>query len=246
MDSGYENISCNPVIDWKTDIFKLQEFFNRNDVPEPSRANQVVTNHGCRYYEEFIEEDCIAYVKRLKMAKECYLNTLPSLGENKRPSFFDQMFRNSARLIIANSIPILKHPPLMPFTGSCVPGRKIFVDPDGDYYICERICTRSPLIGNINEGLNFERIYEILHDYYNHLDKCPSCNLQRVCNQCFTQFIADNAFLKASVVCRDIEKGLLNTFIDSFELAEANPIIGDRSDSYDNIKKHYRGKNNVL
>lgn len=239
MDSGYENISCNPVIDWKTDIFKLQEFFNRKDVPKPSRSNQVVTNHGCRYYEEFTEEDYITYVKRLKMAKEYYLNTLPSLGEIKRATFFDQMFRSNARSIIANSIPILKHPLLMPFTAACVPGRKIFVDPDGNYYICERICTRSPIIGNINEGLNFERIYNMLYNYYNHLDKCPSCSIQRVCNQCFSQLIADGTFLKTSEVCRDIEKGFINAFIDSFELAEANPLVGDRSDSYDNIKKHY-------
>lgn len=239
MDRGYKNISCNPVFDWKTDIFKLQEFFNREGIPEPSRASQVIADHGCRYYEEFTKEDYIAYVKRLKMAKEYYLNTLASLGENGRPSFFDQIFRIRARLIIANSIPILKHPPLMPLTGSCIPGRKIFVDPNGDYYICERICTRSPLIGDISEGLNFERIYNLLYNYYNHLDKCPSCNMQRVCNQCFSQLISNDAFLKTSEVCRDVEKGFLNAFIDSFELAEANPAVGDRSDSYENIKKHY-------
>ena len=239
MDSGYENISCNPVIDWKTDIFKLQEFFNREDVPKPSRSNQVATNNGCRYYDEFTKEDYLTYIKRLKMAKEYYLKNFSSLGETKRASFFDHMFRSSARSIIANSISISEHPPIMPFTASCVPGRKIFVDPEGNYYICERMCTRSPIIGNINEGLNFEKIYNILNNYYKHLDKCPNCNMQRVCNKCFSQIIADDKFLKTSEICLDIKTGFLNVFVDSLELAEANAIIGDRLDSYDNIKKYY-------
>lgn len=240
MDIGYEYISCNAVIDWKTDIFKLQEFFNRKDVPKLSRASSVVTHHGCRYYEKFIEEDYVTYVKRLKMAREYYLNTLPSTGEVKRVSFFDQIFWRSARSIIADSTPILKHLTLIPFTVSCVPGNKIFVDLDGNYYICEKMCTRAPIIGNIKEGLNFDRIYTILNNYYKYLDKCPSCNMQRVCNKCFQQLIssANGTFLKTSEVCRD-EKGFLNDFIGSFELAEANPLVVDRSDNYDNIKKHY-------
>jgi len=129
----------------------------------------------------------------------------------------------------------------MPFTGACVPGRKIFVDANGMFHACERINSAFPL-GDIYEGLNFEKISNLIIDYINHMDKCPDCEVKRRCTQCFQKFATDAGFSYSSKICNGIESSMKAAFIKTFSIAETNlKIIEEFTTKYKDIKKFYEG-----
>ncbi|POO76489.1 hypothetical protein C1T30_42900, partial [Bacillus sp. MBGLi97] len=65
----YKKIHSQTVFDWKSDLFKIDEFFNRSDVPHITGASIVNNVGGCKYYNRFSEEDNTAFMKRLEEAK---------------------------------------------------------------------------------------------------------------------------------------------------------------------------------
>jgi uncharacterized protein len=127
----------------------------------------------------------------------------------------------------------------MPLTGACIPGTKIFVDIKGNYHICERVNSTFP-IGNVNEGLNFEKINELIAHYINCMDKCIDCKVSRKCNHCYQMFMTDKGFSFSSKVCEKIEPNMMDSFVNTFVIAETNPKFVEKTNyKYQNIKKHY-------
>ncbi|MFH0994234.1 MAG: radical SAM protein [Pseudomonadota bacterium] len=70
--------------------------------------------------------------------------------------------------------------------GCCLPGvRKVFVDPDGQLKICERV-HQTPYIGNINDGYDFPVVLNLIESYEKGCrEKCLSCWAVRFCGLCF-------------------------------------------------------------
>jgi uncharacterized protein len=127
----------------------------------------------------------------------------------------------------------------MPLTGACVPGRKIFVDAYGNYHACERVNNSHPL-GNVDEGLNFEKIGKLIIDYISHMDRCLSCKVSRKCTCCYQTFETDKEFVYSSKVCEKVESLKKDSFIGSFSIAELDPRIIEEADyKFLNVKKHY-------
>jgi uncharacterized protein len=239
MEAGYKDIFCLPVFDWKSDLFKKEEFFNRDDIPSIQRAFPVDDEEGCSYYQQFKEEDQFAFMKQLERAREYYFADLDLQKHRKKSSLFDDLIGQAPirDLFMSNSIYIQY--PIMPFTAACVPGRKIFVDAIGNYHICERINSGFP-IGTVDGGLNFERILEIICEYKGSLDKCQKCKVTRRCLCCYKSFATDNAFLCSSKVCRDTESNMKKSFVETFIYAEKYPEFVEGSDfKYKNIRKNY-------
>lgn len=51
MNKEYDRITSLPIYDWKSDLFRLEKFFAREDVPPIAAVNPVV-DRG-HYYEQF-------------------------------------------------------------------------------------------------------------------------------------------------------------------------------------------------
>ncbi len=239
MEFGYKNIVSLPVFDWKSDLFKNEEFFNRNDTPTVANVAQVNDIEWGKYYDQFTEEDKSAFLKRIKRIKDYYFEKLSREEDNKRSSYFDRLVGDSPvdDLLGGFSVYSREHS-VMPFTGACVPGTKIFVDVDGNFHACERVTNDFP-IGNIDEGLNFERIYQLIENYINSMDKCPSCKNNRKCSLCYTIFMTDNGFTRSSKICQKIEDHMKKSFSETFSLAEINPKVLEVRYKHKNIRKYY-------
>lgn len=72
--------------------------------------------------------------------------------------------------------------------GCCIPGgRRLYLTVDGDFAVCERIGP-SPFIGNIDEGINFEKIEKnYITDFVNEVSKyCNDCWAVNMCGLCYT------------------------------------------------------------
>jgi uncharacterized protein len=70
--------------------------------------------------------------------------------------------------------------------GCCVPGlRRIYVETDGTYRLCERV-HGLPKLGNVTEGLDFEAIQQLVHDFcVKSLADCQSCWAVSLCRLCY-------------------------------------------------------------
>ena len=156
MNMGYKNVFSLPVFDWRSDLFAMEEFFSRYDVPPVMITNLINDVNGCRYYEQFTKEDYLAHLRQLEIATSYYFAESNRNLCDERPSFFDKLVGQVPGSILFDATSIYSHNTIMPFTGACVPGRKIFVDANGMFHACERINSAFPL-GDIYEGLNFEK-----------------------------------------------------------------------------------------
>jgi uncharacterized protein len=239
MEARYKEIYSLPVFDWKSDLFKREEFFIRKDIPPVARASLVTNVEGCKYYEQFTKEDYLAFLGQLEMARTYYFKDLNNQIQKEKASFFDKLVGQIPGDDLFNGISIYPPPPIMPLTGACVPGRKMFVDVNGNYHVCERVNNAFP-IGNVDEGLNFEKIGKLISDYISHMDKCLSCKVSRKCTCCYQTFTTDKEFSYSSKVCEKIESFRKDSFVKSFSIAESNPEFVEETDyRYKNVKKHY-------
>lgn len=73
--------------------------------------------------------------------------------------------------------------------GCCVPGnRRLYVTVDGEFSACERI-GNSPSIGNVEEGIDLERVKKYyIDDYMNQsLENCSNCWAVQLCGVCYAR-----------------------------------------------------------
>ena len=239
VEKGYENINSLPVYDWKSDLFDMDSFFYRKDVPSIMRLAPVDSTTKTKYYKKFNEEDFNKFKKLLEKARDSYYAESANLEPKERESVFDHLIGRIPSTDIFNSRAVTPPHPIMPYTGSCVPGRKLFVDVDGKYHMCERVNDSLP-IGNVDEGLNFEKISHLLSDYLSHMDRCPECKVKWKCICCFKQFMTDEDFIRSSEICEAIESSMKDSLVDSFEIAEKYPNFVERTNfKYKNVKKYY-------
>lgn len=223
VDSGYDKCRSVAVFDWKSDLFGLQDFFNRTDVPKLTNVSMPNPDNGCTYYCQFSDKDHINYREMETRAFSGYIDNLQHSPEMN--SFFDYIFGIAASKAVY-SVPALINTETLfiPYTGSCIPGRKMFVDIDGNYHICERVNPTMP-IGNINIGLDFERIAQIMKEYRDHLDLCHKCNMQKLCGKCYYTFEKEGQFLDASRICKDTDISPKRDLSRAFTIGEKDPQL---------------------
>ena len=220
VDEGYEKIYSILVFDWKSDLFNIEKFFNRVDVPPLLNISLVSNVKGCKYYEQFTKKDYLVFLASLKKARRCYFKEFSH--QRQKVSFFDKLIGEPLGSVLFDTISIYSPLPIMPFTGACVPGRKVFADVDGNFHTCEKINNNYPF-GNVDDGLNFEKISKLMSDYISSMDKCPTCKVRRRCRNCYQNFATDKGFLHSSEVCRHVESAMRRSIVEAFEIAEIDP-----------------------
>jgi len=238
LEMGYKDIRAITVLDPKSDISEIEKFFQRNDVPPISRATNVTKMEGCKYYDQFSKEDQQFFLHRVETARTRYMDRISNnLKNNKKNPFSDALFYRILISMLLGPITLQSSKSLAPFTGTCVPGLKIFVDVEGNIHACERILTNFP-IGNVYDGLNYHRIGEILKDYFHHMERCPSCRVRKLCNKCFHDFCTDQGFSSSNNVCQEIESSTLKSLSEAVSIAEIDSKLVDRADiKYESLMK---------
>jgi uncharacterized protein len=238
MEYGYENIASLPVYDLKTDLFELNNFFNEKNVPYVGMLSEVSRYQGSKYYDQFTEEDRLKFIEHLKNAKKSYWENIENRNSGK--SIFDLFFIKPIRRMLFEKNMLYPQNNILPFTSTCVPGNKIFVDVNGTFHICERVSFGHP-IGNVDEGLNFAKIVKLIDDYFNHMDKCHECEIQHQCSYCFQHFMTKNGFEYSSKICENREIDMKEAFVSILETAEIFSEYIDDNNYFkqNNINKYW-------
>ncbi|MFA4929089.1 MAG: radical SAM protein [Patulibacter sp.] len=223
--SGYDRCNAICVFDWKSNIFDLEAFFSRPDVPKLSIISSPAKQGGCTYFSQFSEEDFKAFKNTESRAFQYYLEH--AAHDMDSHSFFSKFFSLFASRSLY-SVPVLvpREQTALPYSGTCVPGRKIFVDCQGNFHPCERINQFFPT-GNVQFGLDFQRIAGIMNEYLEHLDSCNSCSISKTCGFCYTQFAQKGCFDYASDICKDVEDFKKIDYSRTFTIGENHPHLLD-------------------
>ncbi len=79
------------------------------------------------------------------------------------------------------------------YTGTCLPGRKLFITPDGRIHVCERINDYFP-IGDVLQGIDADRAQRLLHTYFESTPNCGDCWARNLCQMCFAATAEDGHF----------------------------------------------------
>lgn len=179
-------ITFNCCYDNYSSMIDIVSFFSDNKIFEPcSIFFSPVSKYNTEYYnfcDKLKDEGKITNTKDTCMnsiiqIQEKYIN---EIIKGKEPqyvlsSLFLGYYLYKNRVIGRKSI----------LENACIPGSKIAVDPKGNFYICERM-NQSHSIGNVINGIQWEKVDDILQKYQNIKNKnCSDCNLSRLCDVCF-------------------------------------------------------------
>lgn len=232
MKTASDTCTAICVYDFKSNIFELDRFFSQMDIPLLSMISMPGMGDGCRYYDQFSEEDITTFTKTMDDAFRYYLDNYA--GDENARSFLAQLFPiDASRNLYTTPMLIPQDQMIIPYSGASIPGRKIFVDCSGNFHICERINEFFP-IGNAATGLDFTKIADLMNRYNEHMDSCKSCRIRKACGKCYTSFTRDGSFDYASSVCINDEAMKKMDFSRAFTIGETNPDLLNMV-----VKNHY-------
>jgi uncharacterized protein len=214
-----DNISASVVYDYKTNLFACEEFFNEDDVPAVSTVTPVSNLFGSTYYERFSQEDVSIFFRKFEEAKRYYFSYINKDHLKSKTTLFDRLFAFPIHFSLNTCNSLHSNPFIITFTSTCIPGRKMFVDVKGDIHICERVSHNFP-IGDVENGMNFRRIYKIIQDYLKNMDECPECKINKRCDKCFAHFMAGKKFILSSKLCKKEDQVAKKNFTEDFRILE--------------------------
>lgn len=220
------------VYDYKTNPFDLDAFFSTPDVPRLGNITFPNDRNGCTYYDQFSREDIAAFRKTMTEAFSYYLENDP-YDENAHAFFYRIFAESASRILYSPSVLNSREGMVFPYSGPCIPGKKIFVDCTGKFHLCERVNEYFP-IGNVRTGLDFENIANLINRYNEHLDSCGSCSINRACVKCYTSFTLDGLFENTSTVCKSDENQKKIELSRVFSIGETFPDLLNIK-----VKDHY-------
>ena len=225
---------CQSVYDLKTDIDNVHKFFCREDVPLFSGASLASTKIPNTYHDAFSAGDRKNYEERLAKMVEYQIEKVQKESEKGlkrkeidgegRISLYDLNLMNLCASVLNRYIGNCKDP-YIPFTSSGVPGFKLFVDAYGFFRICERTFGDVSIIGDVESGLDYEKILSILKSLQSETAFCESCVAKNMCSLCYVTFASGPAIERDPAVCEDVQLRLEGMFSHLWSIAEIDENI---------------------
>jgi uncharacterized protein len=219
-DYYLKNCNFNVVYDIGTNFYELQRFLEENKLTLPSHYTfSAVSSQFTNWYSRYSVKDRSLYVQSIEELKKEYFKLL---RENRPiPRFFSNLFGKRYKFLIDRQQNTSYFRQVLPITGTCIPGDKIAVYPDGSLHCCERINDHFS-IGNIDTGLDVQLIENIVSKYINQIyPDCYKCPITRLCGICFAIVAGNGRFLRdpTDVCIRRIE-GTCHDFEELWTLLE--------------------------
>lgn len=227
---NYVKFSFSVCTDYKTDLLKLEDFFNRNDLFVARCTPVDETN--TTYYEQFSREDVIKYFEKDQIIKEKF-QKIAVEGNIQDNKFLFCMLGSNYLEFAFHPVINDRRPWFSPYSGTCMPGEKIFVSVNGDIHICERV-NQNYAVGNIYEGLDYERAAELVNEYNNAImHKCKNCCVSKFCNLCFSKCFSEKIVSLPDKYCEIHEENIKSMLIDFINILEG------KSDVFESITIDY-------
>ena len=202
------NLNLLACYDFNTDISKTEEFFENESLPPLIRVSMVEPLFST-YYQCFTVQDKNKFLQTYSYKQKQYIENIKS---DKKSSRYSDLMFGTFFFFLYNRFKFYSNNVFFDtFTGTCIPGDKLYVDTQGRLHICEKINFNFS-IGDVYNGLNLKRISEIIERYNEEvLSKCKNCPISRICGTCYATFASNGYF--------EIPKGFCESKIKSTEQA---------------------------
>lgn len=231
-------VFISTVFDYKMDFQKMQEFFIQNPQVIELSINSV-NPYSTDYFDQFTKENYHSFNESLKKLQESFIESIVK-GNHDFKSFMNRVLGDICTSMFMKQINLnSENNKVIKYTGSCIPGTKLFVDYKGEFYICEKV-KREVSIGNIREGLSFEKCAQIVNMYNKVVSsKCNKCLLRTACKRCFTSMNINGEVNIDSDICVNKINDFKNNLAFAYSIFELNPIWIGRyfNEYYDAIKE---------
>lgn len=213
------NANYNILItyDNKTDLIKLNNFFNSNKwLDERIFHINRVSPINTTYYDNQQTETDREYFYKLQNK---IIDTFKKTKRENRTKFLNIYVKQMFLFLLSRN-----NYPISPLRGSCIPGEgKLHIDPCGVFHACERINRYYPL-GNLNTGFNTANQYKIIQMYEDALkNTCRDCNLKNICTMCYAIIQNDgNSFEINKKMCEGTRINIIRMLQIYYSLLEEN------------------------
>ena len=225
-DYFYSKITYRPVLTPPYDAEAITNYFYNSEffmpIKNPIQINPVST-YGSSYIAE--ADKPAAKQQYKKNHRKLFANYKKAITAGK----YDELriektwFRDMIELIhFREKTPLRERHAAI---GQCTPGlKRLFVNPDGKYYMCERVGEHF-CIGDNDNGLNFKKISGFFKQWVEFFKECSHCWALRLCKKCFYEVQQDgklNTERKESLCRSTLER--LEVFMTEYcEILEENP-----------------------
>lgn len=218
----------NAVVDPRADLMAMMNFFVGNPEFWPYSISPV-SNFGTTYYSQFEVTDFERMSSQISELSRLFrdLMSVKDVGTE------DQLRRRFLYALVGRGAlrPFLKVPfkeksaatAPIPYTGSCVPGDKLFVDVEGKFFACEKI-TRGAPIGDLERGFDYGAIARQVRDIHQKVISrgCGTCAIRNACPLCLQSFMVGEEIAKNNEDCGAAQRGFVQSLEQGFSLAEVN------------------------
>lgn len=219
-------VGFNVVLSPPFDLEKTKYFFDSHEIFKYTdiRVGFVKKEESSLFHNEFIKSDLYEQLYQLKKEFKFRL-----INNSNNSLFLRALFERDLLKIYKRGV-FERIGDFHPPNGICIPGhRKLFVNTEGNFYICESTDGFRP-IGNVNEGINYQKALDLI-DIYSSLCNvdCLNCWLIRLCDLCFVSAIAGNELNldKKRKKCEHQKKRFEETIKFCLEVLEENPKAFD-------------------
>lgn len=114
------------------------------------------------------------------------------------------------------------------YTGTCAPGRKMAISPDGTISMCERVNNSFP-IGHVNTGIEEKLQLQVLNEYFQNCPDCGKCWARNLCNLCIAATCCNDGF-EVERRCKDQKSSILEGLHLLYSILERKPRAFDSED----------------
>ncbi|WP_418791990.1 radical SAM protein [Phosphitispora sp. TUW77] len=192
--SDYPLLGFLVTYDWRSDISELWQFFKSHQEFKKSLFMfNPVGSHFTDYYKQFSQQERNAFFESVATIRK---NLYAPLTDDDNDPLINFFILSPYRLHLMRKILGLPGRPEIPGTGTCLPGEKICVLPDGRLQPCERVPGLAN-IGTVETGLNYKVIAELINMYNRNITtQCSGCRIMQLCKTCFSHFWSGKDFCK--------------------------------------------------
>jgi uncharacterized protein len=227
---NYSKLSISFCYDIKTNLIDVKNFFEKENI-KFFRASPIESTNT-NYYDQFTEEDYQEFQKNFKILKSEFIESVKN--KTLTPDKFVYNFFCVSYLEFNYHCMIGDQKNTMiPYSGTCIPGQKMYVRPDGSIHICERI-NPNFTIGNVARGLDYNKIANLINEYNNQVTThCSKCPTNKLCSNCFAKFGTDENILFNSRLCEIVINNNKEILKEIANIMESDATL------FDNITVHY-------
>lgn len=229
VDEKYlEKCSYSCTFDIGSDLILLNEFFGskQSNGIKLIRAS-AVSPYFSDWYSQYKDAEVERYREQYEELRKVVVSKIinaKKLTELETALFIPQYIQILNRL---KGISIEKSSPIYKYRmGSCVPGDKRAVNPEGQYLMCERV-NYSRDIGDIENGLDVAKIEDLINEFNEKSKKCQGCNISRLCNMCYANILNEKGEIESPMEnqCIKQRNNIKDLLSDIYSMLEVNNNI---------------------